>query len=51
MEKWSAEIDKIIDIYNIIDEFEYKLDREVIRSKQEMQYLPKRTLQMLQKRN
>lgn len=36
MEKWRVEIDKIIDIYDIIDEFEYKLDREVIRSKQEM---------------
>ena len=33
MEKKRVEIDRIIEIYDILDEFMYKLEREAIKSK------------------
>ncbi|KAL4429885.1 hypothetical protein ABPG74_022908 [Tetrahymena malaccensis] len=50
MEKKKVEIDRILEIYDILDEFMYRLEKEAIKSKQEMQFLPKKTLQMLEKR-
>ena len=44
MEKKKVEIERILEIYDILDEFMYRLEKEAIKSKQEMQFLPKKTL-------
>lgn len=47
MQKKQVEIEKILDIYNILDEFQYKLERDVVKCKHDMMHLPLKTLQML----
>ena len=44
MAKKKIEIDRILEIYDILDEFQYKLERDMIKNKHDMMYLPLKTL-------